>query len=101
VQRARRLPANLNVSFEGVAADALIAQLEDVALSTGSACSSARPEPSHVLAALGLAKERIRGAVRIGLGRGTREADLERAAERIVSEVRRLRGAGAAAGPGR
>jgi cysteine desulfurase len=98
---ARRLPANLNVSFEGVAADALIAQLEDVALSTGSACSSARPEPSHVLAALGLAKERIRGAVRIGLGRGTREADLERAAERIVSEVRRLRGAGAAAGPGR
>jgi cysteine desulfurase len=98
---ARRLPANLNLSFEGVAADALIAQLEDVALSTGSACSSARPEPSHVLAALGLPKERIRGAVRIGLGRGTREADVLRACERIVSEVRRLRASGAAAAPHR
>ena len=92
----RRLPANLNVSFEGVAADALLAQLEDVALSTGSACSSARPEPSHVLAALGLPKERIRGALRVGLGRFTSEADVERAAERIVSEVRRLRGAAGA-----
>jgi cysteine desulfurase len=94
---SRRLPANLNVSFEGVAADALIAQLEDVALSTGSACSSARPEPSHVLAALGLSKERIRGAVRVGLGRGTSEADVEHAAERIVTEVRRLRGEAGAA----
>jgi cysteine desulfurase len=93
----RRLPANLNLSFEGVAADALLAQLEDVALSTGSACSSARPEPSHVLAALGLSKERIRAALRVGLGRGTTEADVERAAERIAVEVRRLRGA---AGPG-
>jgi cysteine desulfurase len=87
----RRLPANLNVSFEGVAADALLAQLEDVALSTGSACSSARPEPSHVLAALGLPKERIRGALRIGLGRGTRDEHVERAAARIATEVRRLR----------
>jgi cysteine desulfurase len=94
----RRLPANLNVSFEGVEADALLAQLEDVALSTGSACSSARPEPSHVLAALGLPKERIRGAVRIGLGRGTSAEDVERAAARIATEVRRLRGSGASAG---
>jgi cysteine desulfurase len=98
---ARRLPANLTVSVEGVAADALIAQLEDVALSTGSACSSARPEPSHVLAALGLSKERIRGALRVGLGRSTSEADVERAAERIVTEVRRLRGGEAAAAPRR
>jgi cysteine desulfurase len=94
----RRLPANLNVSFEGVEADALLAQLEDVALSTGSACSSARPEPSHVLAALGLPKERIRGAVRIGLGRGTSAEDVERAAARILTEVRRLRGSGASPG---
>jgi len=94
----RRLPANLNVSFEGVEADALLAQLEDVALSTGSACSSARPEPSHVLAALGLAKERIRGAVRIGLGRGTSNEDVVRAAARIATEVRRLRESGAAVG---
>jgi cysteine desulfurase len=89
---AGRLPANLNVSFEGVAADALLAQLDDVALSTGSACSSARPEPSHVLAALGLAPESARGAVRIGLGRGTRAADVALAAQRITEEVRRIRG---------
>jgi cysteine desulfurase len=86
-----RLPGNLNVSFDGVAADALIAQLEDVAISTGSACSSARPEPSHVLAALGLSKERIQGAVRIGLGRGTTGAEIDHAAARITEEVRRLR----------
>jgi cysteine desulfurase len=54
-----------------------------------------------VLAALGLPKERIRSAVRVGLGRGTTEADVERAAERIVTEVRRLRATGAAAGLGR
>jgi cysteine desulfurase len=97
----QRLPANLNVSFEGVAADALLAQLEDVALSTGSACSSARPEPSHVLAALGLPKDRIRGALRAGLGRGTTDDEVEHAAARIVTEVRRLRGPGATLGVGR
>jgi cysteine desulfurase len=87
----RRLPGNLNVCFEDVPADALLAQLEDVALSTGSACSSARPEPSHVLAALGLSAERARSALRIGLGRGTTRAEIERAAARIASEVRRIR----------
>jgi cysteine desulfurase len=98
---AGRLPANLNVSFEGVEADALLARLEDVALSTGSACSSVRPEPSHVLAALGLPLERIRGALRIGLGRGTRAEDVERAAARIAQEVRALRGEKAGAGAAR
>jgi cysteine desulfurase len=91
-----RLPGNLNVSFDGVEADALLAQLADVALSTGSACSSARPEPSHVLAALGLSPERARGALRIGLGRGNRRDEVERAAQRIVAEVRRIRGERAA-----
>jgi cysteine desulfurase len=86
-----RLPGNLNVSFDGVEADALLARLEDIALSTGSACASARAEPSHVLAALGLPPERQRGAIRIGLGRGTREADIARAAERIAAEVRAIR----------
>jgi cysteine desulfurase len=97
---AGRLPGNLNVSFAGVPADALLTQLEDIALSTGSACSSARPEPSHVLAALGLAPERARSALRIGLGRGTSEAEVERAAERIAAEVRRIRGEKAALGVG-
>jgi cysteine desulfurase len=96
--RAGRLPGNLNVSFEGVAADALLAALEDVALSSGSACSSARPEPSHVLAALGLPAERARGAVRMGLGRSTSAADVARAAERIAAAVQKLRGERAALG---
>jgi cysteine desulfurase len=95
---AGRLPGNLNLSFAGVEADALLTQLEDVALSTGSACSSARPEPSHVLAALGLGPERARGALRIGLGRGTSEAEVERAAARIAAEVRRIRGEKAGSG---
>ena len=93
-----RLPGNLNVSLAGVEADALLARLEDVALSTGSACSSARPEPSHVLAALGVAPERARSALRIGLGRGTSEAEVEYAAARIAAEVRRIRGEKAGVG---
>jgi len=93
-----RLPGNLNVSVSGVPADALLAQLEDVALSTGSACSSARPEPSHVLAALGLSPERARCAVRVGLGRSTSAADVDRAAARIAAEVKRIRGEKAALG---
>jgi len=91
--RKQRLPANLNVSFEGVEADALIASLEDLALSTGSACSSASPEPSHVLRALGLSRARIRGAVRVGLGRSTRPEEVEYAAARLVEGVRKLRAA--------
>jgi cysteine desulfurase len=94
---ARRLPANLNVGFEGVAADALIAALPDLAISTGSACSSARPEPSHVLRALGLSDEALGASVRIGLGRGNTPEEVEAAADRIVAEVRALR-AGRAAG---
>lgn len=96
-----RLPGNLNVAFEGIDADALIAGLDDVALSTGSACSSARSEPSHVLRALGLSEERVAASVRIGLGRGTTADEVERAATRIAEEASRLREArGAVASPG-
>ncbi|MFI5319783.1 MAG: cysteine desulfurase family protein [Myxococcota bacterium] len=86
-----RLAGNLNVALEGISADAVIARLPDLALSTGSACSSAKPEPSHVLAALGLPPERIQASLRIGLGRFTTEAEVERAAERVAEEVRKLR----------
>ena len=87
------LPGNLNVSFDGVAADALLPALPELALSTGSACASANAEPSHVLIALGLAEERVRGALRIGLGRGTGVEDVDFAAQRLIEEVRRARGA--------
>jgi cysteine desulfurase len=86
-----RLPGNLNVSFDGVEAEALLAALPELALSSGSACTSATKEPSHVLRALGLAPERSLGSIRIGLGRGTTEAEVDFAAGRIAFEVARLR----------
>ena len=88
----RRLPGNLNLSFAGVEADKLLLALPDLALSTGSACSSASPEPSHVLAALGVPERLARASLRIGLGRGTRVEDVDCALSRIVAEVRALRG---------
>jgi cysteine desulfurase len=89
----RRLPGNLNVGFAGVVADALLRDLPDVALSTGSACSSARPEPSHVLKALGLPDDAVRASIRIGLGRGNTVEEVDVAGERIIAAVRALRAA--------
>jgi cysteine desulfurase len=86
-----RLPGNLNVSFLGIEADALLLRLRDVALSTGSACASARGEPSHVLAAIGLSPGEARSAVRFGLGRGNGAEEIERVADRLVEEVGRAR----------
>jgi cysteine desulfurase len=91
----QRLPGNLNLAFEGIEADALLAALRDVALSTGSACSSARAEPSHVLLALGLPAATVRASIRIGLGRGTTVADVDTAATAIVTAVRTLRASSA------
>jgi cysteine desulfurase len=87
----QRLPGNLNLSFAGVAALDLMAALPDVAMATGSACSSAEVEPSYVLKALGLDDARANGAVRIGFGRFTTEAEIDRAVERIAAAVTRLR----------
>src|SRR5262245_59281639 len=87
----RRLPGNLNVAFEGVDADALIASLREFALSAGSACASGSGEPSHVLRALGLPDALARGALRIGLGRSNTPAQVERLADRLIEEVARLR----------
>jgi cysteine desulfurase len=78
-----RLPGNLNLSFPGVNADALVTALPDVALSTGSACSSASVEPSHVLKAIAPGFER--SSIRFGLGRFTTEEEIEYAAARVIS----------------
>ena len=87
----RRLPGNLNVALAGVQADALIGALPQLAISTGSACSSAKPEPSHVLRALGLPAARVQSSIRIGLGRSTTVEDVDRAADAIVVQVEKLR----------
>jgi len=87
----RRLPGNLNVGFAGADADGLLAALPELAISTGSACASARAERSHVLRALGLAEDALRASVRIGLGRGTTVEEVDAAAERLVAAVRAQR----------
>jgi cysteine desulfurase len=86
--RDKRLAGNLNVSFPGVDAARLLLALSDIAISSGSACSSADPEPSHVLAAIGLPEALSRASLRFGLGRGTTAEEVEQAAERVVEEVR-------------
>ena len=86
-----RLPGNLSVTFDGVDADRLLLALPDVATSSGSACSTANPAPSHVLLALGLDEREAKASVRIGLGRGTTAQQIDAAAARIVEEVRQQR----------
>jgi cysteine desulfurase len=86
-----RLPGNLNVSFGYVEGEALMIEMRDIALSTGSACTSAQPEPSHVLRNLGLSEEAVRGSLRFGLGRFTTPEEIEFAIERAVEVVSRLR----------
>lgn len=86
-----RLPNNLNVSFAHVLADSLLMALRDVAVSSGSACSSATQAPSHVLQALGVEPDLARSSIRFGLGRFTTQEEIEFAAARVVETVKRLR----------
>jgi cysteine desulfurase len=86
-----RLPHNLNLSFAHVDSESLLMGLHDVALSTGSACSSATIEPSHVLRALGIGDDLAHGAVRFGLGRFNTEEEVDYVAGRIAAVVRNLR----------
>jgi len=87
----RRIPGNLNLAIPGVEALALLKALPELALSTGSACTSAEVEPSYVLRALGLPDDLAAGAIRIGLGRMTTVAEVDLAAERIAAAAGRLR----------
>ncbi|MEO8595936.1 MAG: aminotransferase class V-fold PLP-dependent enzyme [Candidatus Solibacter sp.] len=86
-----RLAGNLNVSFAGVDGDALLVGVPDVAVSAGSACSSQGGGGSHVLRAIGVPPELLQSATRFGLGRFTTQEEVDYAAERVVSVVRRLR----------
>jgi cysteine desulfurase len=88
---AGRLANNLNLSFAYVKSDALMMEMREVAVSSGSACTSASPEPSHVLKALGLSDSRIRSSIRFGLGRFTTEAEVDYVAGRVVALVKKLR----------
>ncbi|MGH6948673.1 MAG: aminotransferase class V-fold PLP-dependent enzyme [Kiloniellales bacterium] len=85
--RDRRLPGNLNLAFEGTEAEALIRALPELAVSTGSACTSAEVEPSYVLRALGLSDARAHASLRIAIGRMTTEAEVDTAAELLAAAV--------------
>jgi cysteine desulfurase len=87
----RRLPGNLNLSFAGVEGEALLVSMKDVAVSSGSACTSASLEPSHVLTAIGVPAELAHASIRFGVGRWTTEEEVDYAAETAVSAVSRLR----------
>ena len=86
-----RLPGNLNISFADVTGEALLMSLKNLAVSSGSACTSANPEPSYVLRALGVSDEPARSSLRFGLGRFTSSAEIEFAIAEVVREVNRLR----------
>jgi cysteine desulfurase len=86
-----RLPGNLNMSFGNVEGEALMMTMREVAVSSGSACSAADPEPSHVLRAMGLDEDLARSSLRFGLGRFTTEEEIDFAIERTVWAVERLR----------
>jgi cysteine desulfurase len=88
---APRLPNTLNVSFGAVDGGALLASLREVAVSSGSACTSADPKPSHVLRAMGLPTARAAASLRFSLGRPTSPTEVEAAIAVVVREVRRLR----------
>lgn len=86
-----RLAGNLNVSFADVDGEALMMSMRDVAVSSGSACTSANPEPSHVLRALGLSEDLTRASLRYGLGRFNTPDEVEFAIRSTAEAVDRLR----------
>jgi len=86
-----RLPGNLNMTFDHADSETLMMGLKDVALSSGSACTSAKIEPSHVLRALGLDEETAHSTLRFGLGRFNTEEEVDYVAERLIDVVRKLR----------
>ncbi len=86
-----RLPGNLNLSFAFVEGEALIMAIKDVAVSSGSACTSASLEPSYVLRAMGVGEEVAHSSIRFGLGRFTTDQEIAYVAELVTGKVKKLR----------
>lgn len=88
---SHRLPGNLNVSFSDVDGESLLIALKDLAVSSGSACTSASLEPSHVLKAIGLSDDLALSAVRFSIGRYTTDEDIDFAITQVEQALSRLR----------
>lgn len=86
-----RLPNTLNILIEGVKSEKLITRLPQLAMATGSACTSALPQPSHVLMAMGLTEEQAYSSVRLSIGRFTTEEEIERAVVLLSEGIKKLR----------
>ena len=86
-----RVPGNLNISFAGIQGEDLLTALDDIAVSSGAACTSDHIEPSYVLKALGLSDDLAQASIRFGLGRFTTEPEVDYAAGRVIETVRQLR----------
>jgi cysteine desulfurase len=86
-----RLPGNLNLSFSFVEGEGLLMAIKDVAVSSGSACTSASLEPSYVLRAMGLDEDLAHSSIRFGLGRFNTEEEVDFVANLVVSKVKKLR----------
>jgi cysteine desulfurase len=95
--RERRLPHNLNVHFTGVEGESILMAIDDIALSSGSACSSGSVEPSYVLKAIGVPDGLALASVRFGLGRFTSQEEVDYAAEKVPRVIEQLRSRRAAA----
>ena len=88
----RRLPHNLSVHFTGVPGESILLAIDDIALSSGSACSSGTVEPSYVLKACGIADDLALSSIRFGLGRFTTDEEIDYAVEKVRSVIQHLRG---------
>jgi cysteine desulfurase len=86
-----RLPNNLNVSFAFVEGESLMMGIKEIAVSSGSACTTASLEPSYVLKAIGVTEDLAHTSIRFGLGRFTTEAEIDYTAEQVIRTVKRLR----------
>lgn len=89
--RENRLPNTLNITIQGIQSEKLITRLPQLAMATGSACTSALPQPSHVLLAMGLTEAQALSSIRLSIGRYNTEEEIERTVELLTATIKKLK----------